>query len=92
MEYEWDEVKRRRNLTKHGVDFPVIIGFDWASAITALDVRRDYDEIRYVSFGFIGKRLHACVYARRGRKRRIISLRKANKREEAIYENTIFDE
>lgn len=88
MEYEWDEAKHKKNITKHGVDFTSMAGFDWETSITARDIRREYGETRYVSYGLIGLRLYACVYTQRNNKRRIISLRKANEKEEEIYENT----
>jgi hypothetical protein len=35
----WDETKRAVNLAKHGVDFVVAEGFDWETALTAVDDR-----------------------------------------------------
>ena len=45
----------------------------------------DYGELRVVSAGYIGGRLHLVVWTARGDTRRIISLRKANDREEKAY-------
>ena len=45
----------------------------------------NYGEIREVAFGFINGRLFVCVYADREAERRVISLRKANKREVNRY-------
>ena len=53
--------------------------FDWDTAVIVQDSRRD--EPRFIATGFIGNRLHVAAYTRRGDKRRIISLRKANQRE-----------
>jgi len=44
------------------------------------DDRFDYGEVRQVAFGLIHDRLFVCVYADREAERRVISLRKANKR------------
>lgn len=81
----WDEAKRAVNLEKHGVVFEDADGFEWGLALTAPDTRRDYGEDRFVSIGPIGARLFVMVWTPRGAGRRIISLRKANKREERYY-------
>ena len=82
---EWDERKRRLNRDKHGVDFAEIEGFDWETALTREDVRGDQEERRFVSTGFIGARLHVCVWTERAGAFRLISLRKANPRERTQY-------
>ena len=83
MPYEWDESKRIDTLVTRGVDFTDIHYFDWNTALT----RRSYrnDEERRASLGMIGDRLHHVVWTQRGENTRIISLRKANVREERIY-------
>ena len=86
MKFEWDEVKRQANLKKHGVDFIVAArimsrGTEWKH-----DGRRDYGENRYLVYGVDGGRLHVVVFSTRGEVVRIISVRKANKRERREYE------
>ena len=83
--YKWDEAKRAVALRKHGVDFADIARFDWTRAVTARDMRHDYSEPRFVSFGPIDGRLHACAWTVRKTGIRIIMLRKANAREVARY-------
>jgi uncharacterized DUF497 family protein len=83
--WDWDEAKRQANRAKHGVDFAQIDGFDWGTCTHARDHRMDYGELRVVSAGYIGGRLHLVVWTPRGETRRIISLRKANDREEKAY-------
>jgi uncharacterized protein len=85
MDVEWDQAKKDRNLAKHGVDFVVIEGFNWEIAVTREDTRVEYDETRYVSISAIGDRLFVAVWTERGAVCRLISLRKANKREVANY-------
>lgn len=70
MRFEWDEAKRAANLLKRGIDF---------------DERRDYGEPRRIGIGHIEQRLHVLVFVLRGEKIRVISLRKANEREERDY-------
>ena len=83
--YELDETKRKKNLANHGVDFSAIESFDWEQAIVERDERRDYAEARYAALGPIDGRLHVVVFTIRGGNYRIISLRKANKREVAKW-------
>lgn len=81
MRYEWDTDKARANLEKHGVLFEDVARFDWDSAIEAEDIRYDYGELRMQALGLIDNRLHVLVYTMRGNSVRVISLRKANRRD-----------
>jgi len=60
--------------------------FDWSTAIEAEDTRFDYGEVRWVALGFIDNQLFVLVYTPRNATIRIISLRKATKREQVYYE------
>ena len=51
-----------------------------------MDNRRDYGEIRLRALGFLDDRLHALVYTRREGLIRVISFRKAKKKEVTLYE------
>lgn len=86
MKYEWDDGKRKANLLKHGVDFQAASEFCWNGAKIEQDTRQDYQEKRYVALGFIEDRFHLLIFTVRNNAIRIISLRKANKREERKYE------
>jgi uncharacterized protein len=86
VEFEWDESKARANLRKHGVDF--------ADAATMFDDHRavtvapdDPKEERYVTIGMdaLGRVL-VVAYTIRDEHIRIISARRATKRERAGYE------
>lgn len=88
MAYGWNATKRAENIARHGVDFTAIIGFEWDTALVAADTRRDYGEERFIALGLIGDRVHVCVFTDRDRTRRIISLRKANRRETLRYMET----
>lgn len=95
--YAWDEAKRAANIAKHGIDFSDALLLDRSNAVIQADQRLDYGEERFVATGPIRGRLHGLVYARRvdaaaGRNViRVISLRKANKRERLIYEEAMAD-
>jgi uncharacterized DUF497 family protein len=45
----------------------------------------DYGEIRFITIGRLDRRMVVMVWTQRGATRRIISLRKANAREQAFY-------
>ena len=49
------------------------------------DVRHDYGEQRVIAYDLIRGRMHVCVYTLRRDAYRIISLRKANRREVDAY-------
>jgi hypothetical protein len=86
MYYEWDEDKNVRNVLERGLDFSLAQGFAWESAVVVEDDRNDYGEIRFRALGNIASKLYVLVYTMRGNSLRVISLRRANKREEVVYE------
>ena len=92
MRFEWDEAKRLANLDKHGLDFNDAPELFKGGMVIALDRRRDYGEARFTGFGVIRQRVLAVAFSRRGPDViRIISLRKANPREQRRYEQAIAD-
>jgi uncharacterized protein len=85
MEIECDEEKRQKTLRERGLDFADASLMDMATAFTILDSRKEYSEDRFVSYGLIGSRLHVLCWTRRDDRMRIISLRKANDREQKAF-------
>ena len=81
-----DPSKEGRNITERGLSLDLAEQLDWATALIWEDNRKDYGERRYCVLGFIEDRLHSVVFTPRDGKPRIISLRKANKREVKRYE------
>jgi uncharacterized DUF497 family protein len=75
--------KAASNLAKHGVAFEEIERFEWEAGVYADQIV--FGEARVQVYGPIGERLFACVFVQRGDVRRIVSLRKANKREMRQY-------
>ena len=55
------------------------------TAISTEDTRKDYGERRLRVLGTIDGKLHAAVVTPRGETIRVISLRRANRREERAY-------
>lgn len=82
----FDPTKNARNLAERGIPFRMALRLDWATALVAEDLRKDYGERRFQAVGFIGERLHVVLFTPRPPALHVISLRKANKREEARYE------
>lgn len=85
VRYEWDEAKRAENLAKHGIDFHAAPRFDWGLAVIHPDDRLAYGEERLIAHGPVDGRLYALVYTLRGDATRLISFRKADRREQATY-------
>ena len=85
---EYDAVKDQFNQEKHGLSLAQAGFFDWATALIRADTRFDYKEARYQALGLLGMRAHLAVFTIREDAVRIISLRRANRREERRYEET----
>lgn len=85
MEFEWDEAKRAANLAKHGLDFADVTAVDWAGATYEPDLRADYGEDRMRAFVFWDGRLHQITFTRRGKTMRVMSFRRASRKERRLY-------
>ncbi len=86
MRYSFDPAKRASNLKKHGLDLadaPQVI--ESGQAVTFEDRRFDYGEARFVTLGPLGDTLVVVVTAEFEDDIRIISMRKADRYEQAIY-------
>ncbi len=92
MKYEWDEEKNRLNLQKHGISFEEAKEvFNDALHISKLDKRFSYFEERWISIGSTSKYKVLVVanlfFTDEGEEIiRIISARRANKKERQSYE------
>ena len=73
------------NREKHGLSLAEAQAFDWAHALTLVDDRKDYGEPRYRSYAMLHGRLHMAAWTPRGPVIRMISLRRANRREARRY-------
>ncbi len=88
MDFEWGTAKATRNLDKHGVSFAeAATVFGDPLAITFADPDHSPDEDRYLSFGHsAGGDLLVVSHTDRDDGTRIISARKAGRKERRIYE------
>jgi uncharacterized DUF497 family protein len=88
--FEWDETKNRSNVQKHGLDFSDAEEMFRGILLAQPDTRKDYGEMRWIGVGAIRSRIAVVVFAERGSETiRIISLRKASRRESKEYEEAI---
>jgi hypothetical protein len=85
MDLEFDPRKSEVNVQNRGLSFSLVAEFDFETALFAIDDRHDYGESRFRALGFIGSRIHAMVFSETATGIRVISLRKANKREIQKY-------
>ncbi len=87
MDFEWDPVKAKSNLAKHGVDFAdAAVALEDDLALTILDPASD-EEDRYVSLCRDPQgRVVVVAFTWRGDRIRIVSARKATRREMRQYE------
>jgi uncharacterized DUF497 family protein len=87
MLFEWDETKRQANLAKHLIDF--------ADAVKVFEgpvfgkVQRRHDENRVLAVGLLEDVEIVVIYTMRGKYRRIISARRANRNERQDYANQL---
>lgn len=87
MSYQWDPDKAFANFDKHGVDFADAVGvFEDEWALTTKDELVDFEQ-RFATLGMdFLSRILVVVYTYRFDDIRIISARRATKRERKIYE------
>lgn len=86
VEFIFDQAKSEANVRTRGLPFSLVKDkFEWDSALIVEDSRREYGERRYRAFGYVDYRLHVVVYAVRTGAIRVISLRKASRREVRRY-------
>ena len=85
--FELDETKRQANILKHGVD-PIEAAEIFADFfISRIDRRTDYGEVRFAALGYVGEIADVVVYTQRGDKIRLISARKAGRKDIERYQD-----
>jgi uncharacterized DUF497 family protein len=62
LNFEWDEMKRQRNLAKHGVDFVRALRIFNGSTLETSDLRRAYGENRIIATGEVENEVFVVVY------------------------------
>lgn len=82
---EFDPAKDQVNQTKHGVSLVLAFELDWEAALVWVDDRFEYSETRMIALAPKTEILYYVAFVDRGEVRRIISLRRANRREVKYY-------
>jgi uncharacterized DUF497 family protein len=85
MQIEFDPAKDAANQAKHGVSLALARELDWEAALVWVDDRFEYGELRIIALAPKTGILYYVAFVNRGEVRRIISLRRANRREVKRY-------
>ena len=88
LPFEWDEAKSKENRRTRGFGFEVASEIFKGPVLELEDRRRDYGEPRFLAIGQIEDTFFAIVYTWRGAHRRIISARRAKRKERDAYRQT----
>jgi uncharacterized protein len=89
MNIEWDDKKNKININKHNIDFNDAYKIFENPILTKVDDRFDYGEKRWIGLGQLENICVVFVFTMRGKKFRIISIRKANQNEKEVYNESI---
>jgi uncharacterized protein len=85
MRFEFDPSKDAANRAKHGVSLALAEELDWDAALVWVDDRFDYTELRMIALAPKTNTLYYVAMVDRGEVYRIISLRRATRREVQHY-------
>jgi uncharacterized DUF497 family protein len=86
MRITFDPKKREWTLRNREVDFKDAAAVFAGPTIDVPDLRQDYGELRILTAGLLRGRMVIVVWTQRGDARHVISMRKANDREQAKYQ------
>jgi uncharacterized DUF497 family protein len=89
MDFEWDEAKSERNYRERGFGFGFAALIFEGPVIEWCDVWEDWGETRIVAVGAVQDAILAVVHTERGGVRRIISARRARKKEAELWRWTV---
>ena len=85
MRIDFDPTKDKLNLADHGLSLSLARELAWDEALVWVDERYEYDEIRMIGLVPEGNHLYYVAFVDRGKTRRVISLRHAERREVKHY-------
>ena len=89
MRIEFDPAKDSANRANHGVSLALAEQLDWDAALVWVDDRFEYDELRMIALAPETATLYYVAFVERGEVRRVISLRRATRREVKHYVENI---
>jgi uncharacterized DUF497 family protein len=85
VQIEFDAVKDKANRRLHGVSLAFAAELDWDNALVWIDSRFDYDELRMIALAPSCEVLYYAAFVDRGDVLRVVSLRRATRREVKHY-------
>lgn len=88
IRFEWDENKNNSNIERHGIDFCDVQLIFAHPMLIKMDNRKDYGEKRWIELGLLYEIVVVIVFTKRKDITRVISIRRANKNEQKIYQET----
>jgi uncharacterized protein len=91
MRFTWSERKRTLNLKDHGLDFQDAPRVFEGPTYSFEDARFDYEEQRFATLGLLAGVPVSIVHTESEDEIRVISFRKATKREASIYFHQVQD-
>ena len=89
MEITYDPLKRKATLDQRGLDFADALKVFAGPVFEFEDDRVAYPERRILTYGLLDGRLVAVVWTATADGRRVISMRKANEREQAKFRSRL---
>ncbi|SAK74749.1 BrnT family toxin [Caballeronia ptereochthonis] len=89
VDITFDPLKDAINRIQHGVSLHLASEIVWNEVVFRVDDRRDYGEVREVGYVPLRGHTFCVVLTRRNSALRIVSLRRANKREVRQYATDI---
>ena len=89
MKITFDPAKHQAALSERGLDFADAAIVFAGPTITVQDTRREYGGTRFQTVGFLADRMVMVVWTPRDEARHVISMRKCNDREKAIYQERL---
>jgi len=85
MEFDWHDAKHEKNLQERGFGFDFAAQIFLGRVLTQIDDREDYGELRVKAIGEAEGIVLVVIYTDRDDVRWIISARKANRKERALW-------
>ena len=85
MQIDFDPEKDVANRANHGVSLAIAASLEWDAALVWVDDRFEYDELRMIALAPENNTLYYVAFVDRTEVRRIISARRAARKEVAYY-------
>ena len=85
MEFDWHDAKHSKNISERGFGFDFAAQIFLGRVLSQVDDRADFGEVRIKAIGEVEGIILVVIFTDRDDTRWIISARKANKKERALW-------